>query len=409
MLYGDRRGGAAQRDCVRLLLRRICIGGGILIAVFLFLALFGKACLPFVLAYLFASGLQRPLAALEALCGAKAEKHERAETGKVRRRRDRYLGKFKRVRPSRFGRRTFFAVLLVFLSAAVVIGIPIRIAAALVEESGALLMWMYENAGTLIAKVDSMISGISQFFDGLPFPLPSGGEEGIGAAILSSLSQVIPDMLGEAMSRFSSSASSFITALARALPAVLLFFAVFFIAAVYMTIDYPKVHGFLWAMVPPGYRAGAETLFKGIGHTVFSMGKVWLILSAATFGMLFAGLSLLGVERPLIAALCGCVIDILPILGVGTLLLPWALLSFLMGNATRGVGLAVLYVIIAVVRQVLEPRLVGKTTGLYPLAALFAGYAGGVLFGYAGLFLVPLLCAIAWNGYRGLKNADGHG
>ena len=82
--------------------------------------------------------------------------------------------------------------------------------------------------------------------------------------------------------------------------------------------------------------------------------------------------------------------DILPVLGVGTALLPWAIFRLLGGNTWGGVGLILLYAVITVVRQITEPHLVGKSIGLHPLVTLFAFFAGMKLFGLWGIIKGPV-------------------
>ena len=93
-------------------------------------------------------------------------------------------------------------------------------------------------------------------------------------------------------------------------------------------------------------------------------------------------------------ALLGAALDILPVLGVGTLLVPWAILALVTGSAGRGVGLLILYALMSIVRQIAEPHLVGKSLGLHPLLMLIAFYVGLKLFGFAGIFLGPVLAVL---------------
>jgi len=84
-------------------------------------------------------------------------------------------------------------------------------------------------------------------------------------------------------------------------------------------------------------------------------------------------------------------VDLLPVFGVGTVLLPWSLFSFVGGDVYRGVGLLVLFFVMYVVRQFAEPRILGSTIGVHPLFTLFAVFAGFSLFGIWGMVLFPLL------------------
>ena len=93
-------------------------------------------------------------------------------------------------------------------------------------------------------------------------------------------------------------------------------------------------------------------------------------------------------------ALVTAVVDIMPVLGTGTILIPWAVISFCTGKFGLGVGLLVLYAIIGVIRQIVEPKLVSAQLGLPPYLTLAAMYIGTQLFGFLGLFLLPLLLTL---------------
>lgn len=95
-----------------------------------------------------------------------------------------------------------------------------------------------------------------------------------------------------------------------------------------------------------------------------------------TFGELALGLLLLRVDLALVLSALIALVDALPVLGTGTVLVPWALVSLLGGNWKLALGLAVLYGVIWLVRSLLEPRLIGSRVGLPPLAALLSLYVG---------------------------------
>lgn len=123
--------------------------------------------------------------------------------------------------------------------------------------------------------------------------------------------------------------------------------------------------------------------------------KAQLKLSAVTFLLVCVGLLILQISgAPLWAALIA-VVDAFPVLGTGSVLVPWSLFSFLQGNPMLAFGLLGLYAAVTVTRTVLEPRLVGKHLGLDPLVTLMALYVGFKLFGLPGLILAPLLAVTA--------------
>ena len=113
-----------------------------------------------------------------------------------------------------------------------------------------------------------------------------------------------------------------------------------------------------------------------------------------TFLEVFIGLTVLGVRYAFLIALLTAVVDLMPVLGTGTVMIPWGIIDLIAGNYFMGIGLLVLYAIITVIRQILEPKIVGKYVGLYPLLALVSMYVGLKLFGLIGLFGLPLSIVI---------------
>ncbi len=96
----------------------------------------------------------------------------------------------------------------------------------------------------------------------------------------------------------------------------------------------------------------------------------------------------------MLIALAIAVFDIFPIVGAGMILGPWGILSILGGSVGKGIGLLLIYVVEIVVRQIIEPRIVGRQVGLHPLITLIAMFVGSKLFGGVGLLGLPITCAI---------------
>ncbi len=126
-------------------------------------------------------------------------------------------------------------------------------------------------------------------------------------------------------------------------------------------------------------------------------GWIWaeLKLAGVAFGILWLGFLVLGMDNALLWAALVTLVDAFPILGVGTVLLPWAGVRFLQGDVALGIGLLTIYGIVWLTRSVLEPKLIGKGLGLDPLVTLVAIYAGWKLWGLAGLLLAPILALTA--------------
>ena len=118
-------------------------------------------------------------------------------------------------------------------------------------------------------------------------------------------------------------------------------------------------------------------------------------LMAVTFGVMSVGFLLLRIPYGLLWAAAVALVDAFPVLGTGTVLVPWSLVCFLQGDSARGIGLLGIYGAATLIRSALEPKLVGKHLGLDPLVTLIALYAGYKLWGLLGMLLAPLLAVAA--------------
>ena len=125
----------------------------------------------------------------------------------------------------------------------------------------------------------------------------------------------------------------------------------------------------------------------------------WLLaqckLMSVTFCIVAGGLTLLRIPSSLLWAFLIALVDALPILGTGTVLVPWALVCFLQDDSIRALGILGIYAAAALTRSMLEPKLVGQHLGLDPLATLIALYIGYRLWGVGGMVLAPLLTVTA--------------
>lgn len=149
--------------------------------------------------------------------------------------------------------------------------------------------------------------------------------------------------------------------------------------------------------------AWQQRLLPGLQSVKKAMGG-WLLaqlkLAMIAFVLLLAGFWLLKIPNALWLAGIITIVDAFPALGVGMILIPWGVISFLTGNHVLGAGLIGLYVAIWLIRSVLEPRLVGKGLGLDPLVTLICFYAGWRLFGIAGMLLAPIFALAVCQVYR---------
>ena len=134
---------------------------------------------------------------------------------------------------------------------------------------------------------------------------------------------------------------------------------------------------------------------KRMKNAVFGWLKAQVKLMWLTFTILALGFLILRIRFWLLWALGVCLVDAFPVLGTGTILIPWALICFHQGDGARAIGLTSIYIVASLTRSALEPKLGGRHLGLDPLVTLMALYAGYKLWGIGGMILAPLLAVTA--------------
>lgn len=187
---------------------------------------------------------------------------------------------------------------------------------------------------------------------------------------------------------------------AKFLPDVLVFIIVMFISTYFMSRDRRQISEFLSERIPPLWYTKIRNLKNDMLIALVGFLKAQMLLMAVTFLELLIGYQILGVEYAFFFALATAIVDILPVLGTGTVLIPTAIIYFIIGNIPRALGFLILYLIIFIIRQILEPKVVGQSLGLHPLVTLMSMYIGLKFMGVAGMFLGPILIIVIKAFYK---------
>lgn len=172
------------------------------------------------------------------------------------------------------------------------------------------------------------------------------------------------------------------------------------VAAYFLTKDRPKILLATGRVLPKGLVDWGQEVGGTFLATSMRYLKAQLILVMSTFTLTTVGLFLLGNRYALVLGLVTGVLDILPVLGPTTVLLPWGVYLLATGHGVQGVRLLILLLIVAGTRELIEMKVVGLQVGLHPVAALAAMYLGVQLFGVLGIALGPILIAAAWTAAR---------
>jgi len=244
----------------------------------------------------------------------------------------------------------------------------------------------------------SFIDNTVEYMSNLTSRLPilrelrrSMGDEGFW----SDVDVMLKDSVTETVRKSAEKLPALLGRVVANLPEIFITVIVTLIATFYFSAGKGKEQ--LSEIIPTKARVRLAEVGKRLKPAAIGWIRAYLLIFIITFVELFLGLSVLRVQYAFLFAALIALVDILPILGTGTVLIPWAIISFLMKDVRLGIGLLVLFLVITVVREVIEPRIVGKSLGISPVLSLISMYAGLKLFGFFGMIIAPaavtLVCA----------------
>ncbi len=181
---------------------------------------------------------------------------------------------------------------------------------------------------------------------------------------------------------------------ALGIPHVLLALVLVLMGTYYFAADRERILRFFRRLMPQGLLRQAGRIRQDVLRSIYGQLKGQLIVSLVIMLFLVLLFWLFRLPYGLVAGLAIGLMDSLPVLGAGLFLVPWSILSFIGGNSANGILMAAAYIGTVVIRQVLEPRIVGRQLGLHPLVTMAAMYAGFRLFGVLGLLGGPVLMSV---------------
>ena len=280
----------------------------------------------------------------------------------------------------------------------------------------------YGAAGTLISLFGiRLASSLGAVLKDLPLLYSEYLEPGLMAAlengrrlfqqveptrleILEGIEAQVLESAGELVSGVSVWAMGLLSNVAVALPELLIKLMLMVISTFFIAIDYDRLTRICMENLGGKGRAFLIQSKDYAAGTLFVCFRAYLLIMSITFLELGAGLTLLGIERAWLIAGLIAVFDILPVLGTGGVMLPWSGIAVLQGRAGLAVGLLILYLAITVIRNIIEPKIVGKQLGLHPVVTLISMFIGAKLFGVLGLFGFPI--GLSLMKYMRLEKTD---
>ena len=271
-----------------------------------------------------------------------------------------------------------FGVTVVFLLLSVILWLVFR---TLISEGEQLAKRLPGILKELTPSLDLLHGKLSRLAEKLPDGMSAPAVEWVdklfagGSLFVGSLSEWLLGWAARILTR---------------IPDLVLFVLTTLLSAYFFATDLQKPKQFILKHIPSAWLDRGRTLLRRLKTALKGYAKSQLYLSAVTFALCAIGLMILGYPKGVLIAIPIALVDSLPVLGSGSILIPWAILSFLRGDSSGGGGMMILYGVCSITRTVLEPRFLGSQMGLHPLITLAGLYGGYRIFGLWGMILLPI-------------------
>lgn len=251
-----------------------------------------------------------------------------------------------------------------------------------------------EKENNFISSLFEWIENIKQKFPFLNSILPVVNE---------SIYSIVLEMVSNGIQSLSNSLTSFVASFIASLPSFIIALVIMLLSLFYFSKDYDKLASVLEKSIPKKAIAILPKIKRDAIGVMLKYLKSYLFLLLLSLGQLFIGFLILRIEHPFTLALIIALVDLLPVLGIGTVLVPWSIIELATGNTLAGIGILILFVICYVIRQFAEPKILSKQMDVHPLVTLFAMYAGLKLAGLGGFILAPFLAFVGKTVYVSIK------
>ena len=292
------------------------------------------------------------------------------------------------VRHTRLNRK-LVAPVVTFAMLAVVAVVVSLLAVRMVNELAAFVISL---PGWFQTMAPNVIHAVNVRFESIIEALPDEWESGIRQMVIDAVQLA----QGE-LRRLSATVVTWVANKATILPGLLIGLIITLVSTFFICSEFDVIREFFRRQIPERYRGLAGETWLTFGRTLGRMLSSYLLIMCITFCELAVGFTILKLDYAVVLAGLVSLVDILPVLGTGTVLIPWGLIALLLGQWGQGIGILLLYGMVTVIRNILEPRIIGKRIGLHPLVTLIFMYLGLHILGLPGMFLFPLIFILLKN------------
>ena len=207
------------------------------------------------------------------------------------------------------------------------------------------------------------------------------------------LNEVIATV-GGSISKLSTSVFKYTGSLAVSVPGLIVDTIICVVSTYFFTADMDVFKKFIERQLSDNSVNIFNNVRTHFKSTIWNYIRSYALIVLITYTELIIGFLIIGIKNPFVVAFIIAIFDILPIVGCGTILLPWLIIALFQGNTHLTLGLLILYIVITVIRNIMEPKIVGDQVGLHPLVTLFSMIVGSFVFGPLGLLGFPVALVI---------------
>ena len=219
-------------------------------------------------------------------------------------------------------------------------------------------------------------------------------------ALVSALEMLLESILSalkNLISSLSSAAVGLVSGIATGVPNLILSLLAMIFSTLFVVADYDRISEFAGTHIPRSIKTILVNIRIYLTDTLFVVIRSYVLIMLLTFTELSILFSIFSIENAVLKAAIIALLDIMPILGTGGIMIPWSVISLALGHTGLGLKLLIIYGIVTVVRNYVEPKIVGTQLGLHPIITLVSMFIGLRLFGFWGLFGLPVGISFLWK------------
>ena len=224
--------------------------------------------------------------------------------------------------------------------------------------------------------------------------------ERLNPTLLNALEMLLESLLTaikNLISYLSGFAVDLISGVVTGVPSLILSLLAMIFSTVFVANDYERIGQFYTDNIPRKVKTILWNIRVYLTDTLFVVIRSYVLIMLLTFSELSILFSLFHIEHAVLKASIIALLDILPILGTGGIMIPWGIISLVLGYTKLGIQLLFIYIVVTVIRNYVEPKIVGTQLGLHPIITLVSMFIGLRLFGFLGLFGLPVGISYLWK------------